>query len=77
MNLLLLYFHPTSIWCPEFRIYLSQDASDTDVRLSGRGEPYRGVARLVLAPGVPLAEDGTTAYDRCDDRRFPEDDTPF
>ena len=72
---MILYNHPATLISPGFRIYLEWDALDSDVRLTGMGDPVseRPAPAPVTSYDLPQTP---TAYDRVDDRTFPEDVSP-
>jgi hypothetical protein len=70
-----LELHLGLFWSPGFRISITCDAEQQDVRLSGMGVsvPERHGHAHVASCFLPGA---TTAYDRVDDRVFAEDVPP-
>lgn len=56
-----------------FRISITADAPSADVRLTGWGVLCVERDGLIVLDVATLREDSPTAYDRVDDRHFPED----
>jgi len=71
--LIVLSIEPGQYPIGGFRIFIECAAEESDVRLSGRGDVY-------VSPGAPFVvelqtqhPENPTAFDRVDDRSFPED----
>lgn len=69
--MIVLRLEPQELPISGFRIYIECAAEMKDVRLTGMGDVYVNPA----APFVVVVDKSgpTTAYDRVDDREFPED----